>query len=158
MTADFYYNGSDEITVDKTITLKESGVTVRYKDDTEMINPTIICESDKINKNINYVHVGSPVNRYYFIDDTTYSQQMVYLKCRVDVLMSYKDQIYDLEGIVERNGSLHNLYITDNKMKLNNLTRTQTVPFEYGFDVNDNKTASYLLVLNGSGEQITPPE
>lgn len=156
MVATFYYNGSDEIVVNKDITAKESNITVRYKDDTEMINPVLICDSDKIDKNINYVYVGSPIKRYYYINDITYSQGLVYLHCKIDVLMSFKSEIYNLECIVKRNGTLYNVYLNDERLKINNLTRTETFPFKGGFDVNDNKTASYLLVLNGSGQQITP--
>ena len=153
MNAKFYNNKSDKIVLNKNITQVGSQVTIYFKSDTELINPTFIFESDKIESNINYVYVGGKVSRYYFIDNITYSQGKVEIKCSIDVLMSHKDQIENLECVIGRNEKIWNMYLSDDRMELYHKPRYLTFPFEHGFTeyYDGTKYGSMILVLNGGG-------
>ena len=163
MKITFYKNKADRIVFNKTkyLTKKGSSQNIKYKEDTDLIRPQfIVSVSDIKDKDINYVYVGkdpdnssdtTTVNRYYYVNEITFSQQYVILSCEVDVLMSFKDDIADLEGIVERNALLYNMYLTDTKLKCFNLQRVQTFPWAASFLSDGAKTACYILTMSGGG-------
>ena len=159
MNAKFYFNNSDRRVLEKTLTIVANNVTVRYKEDTELIRPVLICDSDKFSSDINYVYVGGAIKRYYYIEDVTMSQGKVELHCAVDVLMSFKEQILETEVICARNTNYWNMYLNDDRMELENRERILTKPFSKGFRdyYNSSKPASFILVMSGSGNAPTPP-
>lgn len=153
MQAIFYYNSADRIVIDKSSYLSQEITenNLYFKDDTDLINPTFIVESDKALHNINYVYVGGDVNRYYFINNITYSQGRIEIECAVDVLMSHKAIIYKNEFIVWRNQTVYNRYLTDDRQLTEASSRVLTFPFEGGDGTftGATKTASYILSLSG---------
>lgn len=153
MQAKFYYNSADPIVIDKSshLTVKSTEDNVYFKDDTELINPTLIVESDKALNNINYVYIGGDIKRYYFINNINYTQGRIELECAVDVLMSHKAIIYKNEFIVWRNQSVYNRYLTDDRQLTEAASRILTFPFVGGDGTftGANKTAQYILTLNG---------
>ena len=153
MTADFLYTPNDRIDFNKKVYYITSTTTIRYKDDTELVHPVLMCEPDKFNDSINYIAVGSPVNRVYFVDDVTYSKQYIEIKCTEDVIASHKSEIQKLTGIVERvsTKARWNLYLQDDKLKTFNMTRFCTIPWTGSFRKNGSKTYSYILTLSGGG-------
>lgn len=153
MRADFYYTLNDRLDFNKEVQYVTANVTVRYKDDTELIHPTFICDADKFNDIVNYIAIGSPINRVYFVDDVIYSKQYVEIKCTEDVLSSHKEEILELTGIVERvsTKARWNLYLQDDKLKTFNMTRFCTIPWSGSFRKNNSKTYSYILTLSGGG-------
>ncbi len=152
MNAKFYYNKSDRIVLNKNISEKDS-VTVRYKGDTDLINPIFIVNADKIDDKINYIYIGGDIKRYYFIDSVIFSQGHIELKCSIDVLMSHRSEIEDQECIIIRNEKIWNMYLSDNRMELYHKPRYLTFPFEHGFTeyYDGTKYGSMVLTLNGGG-------
>lgn len=64
----------------------------------------------------NYVHIPE-FNRYYFVDNiTSLNQNLWQIDLTVDTLMSFKDDIYSLSGIVSRNEFLFNKLLKDEKI------------------------------------------
>lgn len=153
MIANFMYTPNSRIDFNKEVTYIGSSVTIKYKEDTDLVEPTFICESDKFNDSVNYIYVGAPVDRVYFVDDVTYSQKHVEIKCTEDVIASHKSEILKLTGIVERvsTKARWNLYLQDDKLKTFNMTRFCTIPWPAGFRANGSKTYSYILTLSGGG-------
>ena len=153
MTAKFYYNSADRIVLDKTsyLTLEATETNFYLKDDTELLNPTIVVESDKLADNINYVYLGGNMKRYYFVDNITYSQGRIIMNLSVDVLMSHKDDILKNEFIIWRNQSIYNRYLTDDRQLTEASSRILTFPFEGGDGTftGAGKTASYILSVSG---------
>ena len=153
MTAKFYYNSADRIVLDKSsyLTLEAKETNFYLKDDTELLNPTIVVESDKLSDNINYVYLGGNMKRYYFVENTTFSQGRIIMNLSVDVLMSHKDIILDNEFIVWRNQSIYNRYLTDDRQLTEASSRILTFPFEGGDGTftGASKTASYILSVSG---------
>ena len=149
MKATFYSNQSENIVLDKKIdSIRLSNITIHYKDDTELINPTILCEVDKLPWYVNYVYISEPVDRYYYIVNKTMKQHMVEIVCEVDPLMSFKDELYEEEYLVWRNQKHYNMYLSDDRQVTEASERVLTFPFPRGFSVGD-KTASYILTVNG---------
>ena len=152
MQARFYYNKSDKIVVYKQLVDKfNASKLIYYKEDTDLVNPTFIMDSDKrMDNDINYVYVQD-VGRYYYVNDITYSQGRIELHCTVDVLMSFKSEIDKQKVIIERSETDYNLYLSDNHLRSESQSRVLTFHSEYGFDVSGNKPASWILTLNGGG-------
>lgn len=156
------YNKSSNNTVQKQLEFKTPILTLHFKDESEIINPTIYISRDTVNMNhtINYLYVED-LHRYYFINEVTLEQQRYVLHCHVDALTTYQDTLYKQSAIIERNAQRYNMYLDDSEVLLFNMTRTETFEWDNGFDVTEGdsrtKTASYLLVLNGSGD-VSEPE
>lgn len=152
MTVKFYYNESDPVVVDKTIT--QYGTTTTdfyYKDNTELINPVFKVKTLRHNiDKINYCYVDE-LKRYYYIENIEYKQGYIELHCKVDVLMSFKKEIDQQACIVIRSENNYNFYISDDKIRTEAQLRVVTLDFENGFDVSGNKVANFVLTLNGGG-------
>lgn len=77
-------------------TLQPTGGTehdVFLKQDTSIINPTFIIDSNNLNLNVNYCRC-TDTGRYYFIRDIICRNDHIYeLVCEIDTLASFKDQI-----------------------------------------------------------------
>lgn len=77
-------------------TLQPTGGTVYdvfLKQDTSIINPTFIIDSNNLNLNVNYCRCID-TGRYYFIRDIICRNDHIYeFVCEVDTLASFKDQI-----------------------------------------------------------------
>lgn len=160
MRADFYFTPNERLEFNKQLVANNDLVDQRidFKDNTDLINPTFIYRADKWDDTVNYIYVKSPLNRYYFVENVTFSQMYIEINCSIDVLSSHYNEILKLTGIVERNAHLYNMYLTDTKLKTFNLTRIQTFPWLDGggnpkgfFDGDGNKTASYVLTMSGGG-------
>ena len=169
MKADFAYTPDDRNYFNREVEMDPDlyDITIAYKDDVDLIHPTFKCRADKFNNFVNYIYVKTPVKRYYFVDNVTYSQQMVYISCTIDVLCTYRKEILKLSGIVERNATWYNTYLTDTKLKTFNKSRIQTFAWQKHadgtigspfLDVDGYKEASYILVVSGGGEDEEEPE
>lgn len=144
-----YRNASEEHVLDKQLTVVNSNISAMFKDDTNMVNPTIIISS-LISKNFNYVYI-SDTDRYYYVTDMTYSQQRTLITLAVDVLMSFNSDIKDLEVIANRSSSYYNTYQKDDSIPFENRNIISTQPFASGF-VGD----TLILAVNGGGAAPTP--
>lgn len=133
-------------------------VTFHFKDESEIINPTVIISREIPDvENCNYLYVEE-LERYYYINEITLEHQRYILQCHVDVLMSFYDKILEQRAIIERNGSLGNLYLEDEKIKCFSMTRFQTFPWldssgnPKGFRVGGSKVKNFILTISGSGQ------
>lgn len=84
---------------------------------TSLSTVNILSDSDNFPFLKNYAYIPD-FNRYYFVVDIVSVRSGLWLfKLKCDVLMSFKDDIYDLECIVARNETTYNLMLSDSKMK-----------------------------------------
>lgn len=161
MKMKMYFNKDDKNVIDKHLATVGSAVTIKFKDDTNLLNPVIICRASEFDNTTNYVYIYAStqediyVNRYYYIDDVVFSQMYVELHLSIDVLKSHEEFITTQRVTFKRaeQSNKINLYLNDPEFVLENRTRYQTVPFEKGFvaSFNDGKGAYPILTLNGSG-------
>lgn len=161
MKATFYFNWQDRRVIDKRPISIVSNKTIKYKDDTSLINPTFIIRASDYSSDTNYIKIVAAsgdsefVGRYYYIEDAVFSHMEVYLKCSIDVLKSHETMIKNQRVTFKRSERMKyiNMFLNDPEFVLENRTRFQTVPFESGFVAafQDSKGAYPILTLNGSG-------
>lgn len=142
MTIITYHNASEEHVLNKQITQVNATTSAIFKDDTNMVNPTIIISS-LMSKNFNYVYI-SETDRYYYVTDMTYSQHRTFITLAVDVLMSFKDAIKEMTVIANRSSSTYNVYQKDDTIPFLNKNKVVTQPFPSGFYGYTN-----ILAVNG---------
>ena len=145
MNAILYSNKSDKNVLNKdTFQLEDGEVSCTFKDDTEMVDPTLIfTPSPAVNK-CDYIKVGEPYNRYYFVKNRELSAGRVYINCHVDVLMSFKESINNIEVIASRSSSKFDIYQIDTKMPVENFHDITTVEFPTGFGSDE-----WILAVTG---------
>lgn len=123
-------NTTDEIEVlDKTLTGSISRECVLVN--TDVLNPILKLESIVLDKN--YVHIPA-FNRYYFVQTPeTINGMHTLLHCSVDVLMTYKDEIKELDAYISRNEFDANFLLNDSSMPL--LAEKRLVVKGFGTDI-----------------------
>ena len=109
MTAKLYNNVSDNREINKNIT-EISTIDLTLYLDTNVLNPVFKVKT--FNNSGNYLYVPA-LNRYYYINNYTLSNQCVYLHCSVDVLMTYKTDILNSTCLISRAENEYNDNIVD---------------------------------------------
>lgn len=138
------YISSDETNkINKTIT-NEIVLTGTIKDETSVINPIILIEADNLTQ-YNYCYIPL-FKRYYFIKDITVVRNNLFrLFLDIDVLMSYKDEILNLDCIVNKQENNSTPYINDNSRIYENRNFTSIINYRNGFDDDGN----FILMTAG---------
>jgi len=99
MKVTFYNNISNDNVINKNLEELET-INFKFKNDSNILNPTLLLKN-YIQGNYCYIH---ELKRYYYIDTIDLVNGDLYnLKCSVDVLMSYKEDIlkspyYNIDG------------------------------------------------------------
>ena len=155
MQATFYYNKSDKRYLNKSIDAKYSNIDIQILEPSSIINPTLLVSSGLIGNNVNYVYIPD-LRRYYYIDNYIMENGFVRLECKVDVLMSFKNEILSEKVIAARSSNRYNLYLPDDKFKMYNYSRVQTftmIPQDtMKFDMSIEQ---FVLTTAGSSAVIT---
>lgn len=138
------YSSSDETNkIDKTLT-NEIVLNGTLKDETSVINPIILIEANNLTQ-YNYCYIPL-FKRYYFIKDITVVRNNLFrLFLDIDVLMSYKDEILNLDCIVNKQENNSTPYINDNSRIYENRNFTSIINFRNGFDDDGN----FILITAG---------
>lgn len=133
MNLNLFQNNSDKNVVWKQITTK-ANLTGTLREDCSIIDPIIKVEGISASDlpYINYCEVVE-WGRYYYINDIVCVGQLYELRCHVDVLMTYKDQIKNIPAIIERQESNFNLYLQDGLLKEYANSHQQIIQFPNGF-------------------------
>lgn len=98
MDIKLYHNSSPNNKVNKSLS-SETVLSGSLRDESRVINPEVLIESSTP-LSFNYVYIPS-FHRYYYIRDiVAYRTNLWLLKLDVDVLMSYKEDILDLNCII----------------------------------------------------------
>lgn len=116
-----YNNSSESNRVDKSSYLESVGtINGVLRDECNIIDPVINLELSNPPV-FNYIYIPT-FNRYYFVKEFDFVRTGLYrLKLHVDVLMSYKDAIKNLECLVTRNEHRYNKYISSRLPTKNNI-------------------------------------
>ena len=132
-----YNTKDDNRKLNKTLTEIKT-ITVRLKDDTDIMHPVIELDGANLPPTANYCHIAA-FGRYYYINqqDIKIGRDLV-LTLSVDVLMSWKSLILNSTVIAERTSNKYNKYIPDKIPMLsrqNNIFKAFT-PYQgaYAFD------------------------
>lgn len=110
-----YQSSAEPNRVDKSEFLTfVSTLTGALRDETSIISPSILVEVSSLPR-FNYVHIPE-FDRYYFVSDITSVRTGLWeISLDVDVLMSYKEAIYDTIAFVDRNEFKYDDSIIDKK-------------------------------------------
>lgn len=116
-------------------------------------NPVLILQyKSDIQPNVNYVYIPE-YNRYYFVTDIINLTGGRYeIHCKVDVLMSFKNDILNLSCIVDKQSSKDNanMYLDDGSFVVQSKEFVDTINFPNGF--NDN--GEFILITAGGGVTV----
>lgn len=126
MRATLYKNKSDERYISKDLASIGTYNNLVFKDDEDLVTPTFKVTDSNFSETCNYIYVQE-LKRYYYIRSRRFSRQCLFLECQVDVLMSFRNEIHDMTGIISRNERLYNLYLNDDKMEMLNYPFYQTI-------------------------------
>lgn len=132
MKATFYENVSDERYLNKKITAKYEDIPIEVLNPSNVVRPSLRISSGLIGQSVNYLYIAD-LERYYYIRNWSMDNGHVTIDCECDVLMSFKNDIKKQNTIVARNEKLFNMYLEDDKIKIQNRTAIRTVRFPSGF-------------------------
>lgn len=115
-----YQNTSETNRVDKSDFLTPlTTLTGALREECSILTPSIVYQSSEI-PTFNYVYI--PIfNRYYFVTQLASVGKKVWrMELNCDVLMSYKEQIYTLQGVIGRQENDFNPLLVDNELPTQN--------------------------------------
>lgn len=145
MKVSFYYNQSDDRVINKRLVIGEDAEGIP-RDEVSVMNPVIRFESDSILR-YNYAYIPSLQRYYSIVDRTAYRQGVWDVTFAVDVLMSFRRDIMNLNVIVDKQSMLANgnEYIDDGSLVTENVMFETVYEFPNGF----NNTGEYILITAG---------
>ena len=145
-----YKNSSENNVIGKSLAQIKS-VECNLKNDVSIINPTLVLNYTANILNSNYCFIPK-FNRYYFIDEIVpITADRCIVKCRVDVLESFKDNILNLDCIVDKQEKeiASNKYINDGSFVTTSKQFNRMIEFPNGF----NEKGSYILICAGGTKE-----
>ena len=153
MVAKIFKTKSAPNVVNKVITEVVVFDEVIFKEDTSLLNPTIIINGVSNDSSYTIEDIGTSnyfsipkVNRYYFITDITMmSGGRVAITGKVDVLMSFKADILGSTQLIVRQEKKTNNYLIDTDIPLS--SKKQVIEHEFGDSIVDS--GYYILAVNG---------
>lgn len=153
MVAKIFKTKSAPNVVNKELTEVVAFDEVIFKDDTSLLNPTIIINGVSNASSYTIEDIGNSnyfsipkVNRYYFITDITMmSGGRVAITGNVDVLMSFKTDIIGSTQLIVRQEKKTNNYLIDTDIPLS--SKKQVIEHEFGNAISDS--GYYVLAVNG---------
>ena len=148
MTITFYYNHSDNNVLDKDIhpafTAPMLGI---LREESSILAPIITVEATAGTfASVNYAYIED-FDRYYYIEDlASIRNGLTQITMRVDVLMSYKEQIKNSSALIKRNAYNYNLLLNDGSLAAYANGHVLAYQFNGGFT-----TENYVLIVAGGG-------
>lgn len=118
-----------------------------FKDATSITSPTIIIERESID--FNYVYIEQ-LSRYYFVEEVVSVRNGLWqVRLKVDVLMTYKDLIYQQQAYIARNETQQNAYLVDPERLMRNEPNIEVISAHSDlFDVSHTDDAYTNFVIN----------
>ena len=151
MEIKLYKNLSENNVIGKTLTQIKS-VEANLKNDVSIINPTLVLNYTANILNSNYCFIPK-FNRYYFIEEIVpITGDRCIVKCRVDVLESFKEDIKSLTVILDKAQSIYksNKYLDDGSFVVENKDFNTIHNFPNGF----NEEGTFILICAGGGGSL----
>ena len=126
---------------------------VIFKEDTSLLNPTVIINGVSNSSSYTIEDIGKcnyfsipKVDRYYFITDIVMLQGgRVAISGKVDPLMSFKTDILASTQLIVRQEKKTNNYLIDTDIPLS--SKKQIIEHEFGDSISDS--GYYILAVNG---------
>lgn len=121
----------------------------------DLINPTFELDYNPNYVDKNYIEVGAPFNRDYFITDMKIDiGKKIYISCAVDVLYTYFREIVEAEAYITRTAHEADIadYLPDDCVPVTTNAQTQNYAFSSTpFQTIDGVDGNYVLTVVGGG-------
>ena len=146
MTLTIYENKSDKIRLDKDIT-QIATYDGYLREGCSVTDPIIKVEGifNIFQKgNANYMFLPDYRRYYYITDIIQLRANIVEIHAKVDVLMSFRNEIRACSGIISKSSNNYNLYLDDGSLKAYQNKELDCADFPNGFS-----TERYILTLAG---------
>ena len=142
----FYNNTSDNMVVDKKITMVKE-MDAHYYEESGILSPTLILAYDSSYINSNYVYIPYFARFYYISDIVAVDGGRMRISCNVDVLKTYSEKIKALTCIVDKQKSslISNKYRDDGSYVITNKIGNNIIEFPQGF-LDDGQ---FILITAG---------
>lgn len=161
MSIFLYQNKSPENQVNKSLT---NGIELKgtLRENCNIINPILIIQNDDMSiLNYNYIYIPL-FKRYYYINTiSTIVNKLYQIECKIDVLMSFKNDIKNLECVVVRQSNKQlaiQTFTPDDKIPYTSELEQTFYDLDYGqYDDSaatpffDNKTENPYTILKVMG-------
>jgi len=147
MEVRFYYNNSDSRVINKRLLETEGNIFEGTpRDEISVMNPIIRFENDSILR-YNYAYIPELQRYYSVVDRTAYRQGIWDVTFAVDVLMSFRADISNLNVVVDKQSMVKNgnEYIDDGSLVSENVMFQTVYEFPAGF----NDSGEYILITAG---------
>ena len=145
MEVQFFWNQSDGRVINKNIITGET-FEGQARDETDVMNPLIRFDTDQVLK-YNYAYIPE-FQRYYDVANrTAYREGLWDVTLAVDVLMSFRGDINQLNVVVDKQSMQENgnEYIDDSSLVAENVMFQTVYNFLDGF----NSTGEFILITAG---------
>ena len=139
-----YKNSSENNVIGKSLVQIKS-VECNLKNDVSVVNPTFVLSYTDSILDSNYCFIPK-FNRYYFIDEIIpITGDRSIIKCKVDVLESFKNDIKSLTAIINKQETIADKFIDDGSWVVENKDFLQSYNFSNGF----NDSGEFILITAG---------
>lgn len=139
-----YKNLSENNVIGKNLTQIKT-LECNFKNDVSIINPNLVLYYESALLGANYCYIPN-FNRYYFIDEIIpITADRSIIKCKVDVLESFKDDIKSLTAIINKQETIADKFIDDGSWIVENKDFLQSYNFSNGF----NDSGEFILITAG---------
>lgn len=145
MEVQFFYNQSDARVINKVLLTGES-FTGQARDIVDVMNPIVLFDTPEVLR-YNYAYIPE-LQRYYDITNrTAFREGLWEVSFSVDVLMSFRGDINQLNVVVDKQSMISNgnEYIDDSSLVAENVMFQQVYDFPSGF----NSTGEFILITAG---------
>ena len=143
-TISLFKTASENNRVVKVLT-DEKQLSGELRNQTSVLNPNIRIESVDNIAGYNYCYISEFGRYYYIVDITSVRTGCWQVSLRCDVLMSYKDQIKSITGVVVRQENNPNKLLVDRLEKLQSDKEIDILYYPEAF----NKNLQFILVTAG---------
>ena len=148
-TATFYNCSDDPTVIGKSLTNGTAFQNIVPTEGCDLLSPTFVLDYNSNLTTCNYVVVGAPFNRHYFISNMSIDiGKKIEINCNVDVLETYAAGIKNSTGCIIRSESVGKpTYIVDNKLPIDpNKKEIKSIKLTGGFTPDYNKFSKNILV------------
>lgn len=145
MEVNFYYNQSDARVINKVL-LPGEDFEGQARDIVDVMSPVVLFDTPEVLR-YNYAYIPELQRYYDVVNRTCFREGLWEVTFQVDVLMSFRGDINQLDVVVDKQSMLANgnEYIDDSSLVAENVMFQQVYNFPNGF----NSTGEFILITAG---------
>lgn len=148
MNINLMYTDSPNNTIGKTVSILATYTGAVARTNLSIETPVLVLEETTANvANANYCYISEFERYYYIVDKTADVNGLWTLQLKVDVLESFKTDIFNLKGIVKRNKDNYDMYLRDDRIPVG--ARKTVAVRQFGNVFPNNDPCVVMLVMGG---------